>query len=722
MADIPQTYRGKALRHSWMYCAPGGSELGIVARYNGSDGTKDVVPYFKRNGSGWALGGPGDPRPLFGLDHLVKNQDKPVTVVEGEKCAAALQSLGWTVVTSLGGSNAAHKANWAPLEGRRKVYLLPDNDTPGMAYMRAVWERLRALDDPPEVLIVDLPGLPEKGDVVDWLQAQCPDWDGYAPIPASEHKRVISELWSIAENARPVPAEWQEGSPTEWREIVPLPERGDLGEAAPFPVEILPAAIRDACLEVARFDKVPAASPAIVGLSCLATAIGKRATVEERKGLEHFAALFFAGIAASGERKTPVVKRMTCPLKEWAESKAQEWELLKQRAIARNRAIDVQLKDIVKNHKSGNLDVAEQAILDLERQRRTEPPRPRLFTTDATEQRLFQMMHERDGAFAVLSGEGRPVLDAIMGKYSGDGRTGDAIYLAGISGDTITRDRVGSEKGAEDRVIHHPCLNVCVLVQSDKYMEAASHPALRASGALARIWAVWLPTMVGSRIEAEDETGLSASAMGPYNNLLRRILGHVRIAEDDEDGESGNEPHVASLSPSAARSRREFHNEVERLMAEGEDLEDVRDIASKAVSQTCKLALVLHIAEDPTVLDEQHSEISPETWARAQTLGTWFLTEAVRVQRQADEYPALKAGRQVVRWIQRERRETFTGSELMQYGPRPRLNARAAEAVLSLLEDHNMVKAERVPGRKKPIYRVNPNLLSQVSRFSQRAA
>ena len=32
-----------------------------------------------------------------------------------------------------------------------------------------------------------------------------------------------------------------------------------------------------------------------------------------------------------------------------------------------------------------------------------------------------------------------------MGKYSGDKRTGDALYLAGISGDTITRDRVGGD-------------------------------------------------------------------------------------------------------------------------------------------------------------------------------------------------------------------------------------------------------------------------------------
>ncbi len=86
-------------------------------------------------------------------------------------------------------------------------------------------------------------------------------------------------------------------------------------------------------------------------------------------------------------------------------------------------------------------------------------------------------MHEREGAFAVLSGEGRPAIDSLIGRRSGEGFTGDAIYLAGVSGDTITRDRVGNARtGPEDRVITNPMLNVCIMVQPDKYMEAARHP------------------------------------------------------------------------------------------------------------------------------------------------------------------------------------------------------------------------------------------------------
>jgi hypothetical protein len=262
-----------------------------------------------------------------------------------------------------------------------------------------------------------------------------------------------------------------------------------MGEARPFPLHRLPAAVRKAVLEVTRFFKVPAVSPALVALSVIATAIGKRSMVVERPGLDHYPALFFVGIAPTGERKTPVFRAMTCPLEDWAEEQAPLWEDAVRKAKARNMVVDTTIQTVRKQAKSGaDLDKVSDEIADLEVERLPVPFKPRLFTSDPTEQRLFQVIHDRGGAFAVMSGEGRPVIDAIAGKYSGDGRTGDAIYLAGISGDTITRDRVGNaESGPEERVIRHPCLNVCIMVQPDKYLEAASHPALRASGALARI-------------------------------------------------------------------------------------------------------------------------------------------------------------------------------------------------------------------------------------------
>ena len=272
---------------------------------------------------------------------------------------------------------------------------------------------------------------------------------------------------------------------------------------------------------------------------------------------------------------------MTSPLEQWAEEQHADYETLKREAKAANEVIDAQASGLKARaskqgrecggHEEGTGQTGSRSSIQP-------PPFPSLFTTDTTEQRLFQELHHRGGAYAVMSGEGRPVLDAIMGKYSGDNRTGDAIYLAGISGDTITRDRVGGDNGPEERGISRPCLNVCVMVQQGKYLEAASHPALRDSGALARIWPVWLPTMAGSsRIEQADDAGLSTGRLTGFNRMVRDVLNH-----QPEKNQAGHAiPHKAHLSPEAAAARREFHNAIESSMAEAGDLADVRDIRQK---------------------------------------------------------------------------------------------------------------------------------------------
>ena len=495
-----------------------------------------------------------------------------------------------------------------------------------------------------------------------------------------------------------------EPSDSTWPEPQPIPPRGDIGEAAPFPLALLPPALQSAVREVARFNKIPEASPALVGIGTLATAIGKRALVVEREGLMHHPALFLVGIAGSGERKSPAFRAMTQPLEHWAMESEPDWEVTARRARARNAAVDSEIAKL-KRRKDSDLEDTAQQIEQLDAERLAVPPAPRLFTTDCTEERVFQMLHERQGAFAVMSGEGRPVFDAILGKYSGDGRTGDAVYLAGISGDTISRDRVGSgDGGPEERVIRRPCLNVCVMVQPDKYLEVAANPALRASGALARIWPAWLPSMVGQQHERPGEPGLHADRLGPYSALVVDVLRHP----PDQDRHGRPVPHQARLSSEATEARVDLHNELQDRMRDGGDLADMRDITAKAVTQICKLALVLHVAANPGVLRQPDSEIEAATWTAAHCIGLWFLDEAVRVQRAAVEDPMLETARRTLAWLGRREETTVTTRTLSLYGPRPRPDAKTASAVLELLEELGWLRAKRMPGRRKPQYRIYP--------------
>lgn len=146
MQGIPATFNGKQHRFVWEYLGP--DSEGYVARYDG-EGKKDVVPYFNRvNGHGWKTGVADAARPLFGLQMLVQaDLNDDVFVVEGEKAAAALQSLGLAAVTSQGGSCASGKTDWRLWKGIGAFSSFQTRMPPGEAYARATAAILQGLEN-----------------------------------------------------------------------------------------------------------------------------------------------------------------------------------------------------------------------------------------------------------------------------------------------------------------------------------------------------------------------------------------------------------------------------------------------------------------------------------------------------------------------------------------------------------------------------------------------
>ena len=209
---IPERWKDRQgvfydFRACWWYRNPAGAPQGVVARFDGPKGEKQVIPYFKpHNGHAFKAGGPACPV-LFGRNTLAPG--KTAFVVEGEKAAAALHSLGLAAVSAQGGANKAAGGAWDALAGVPTIYLLPDNDRPGEGYARDVARALARLELAPMVKVARLPGLPEKGDVVDWLQARVPGWNGFDPIPEDRRGELRTDLLALAESSgKPPPADW----------------------------------------------------------------------------------------------------------------------------------------------------------------------------------------------------------------------------------------------------------------------------------------------------------------------------------------------------------------------------------------------------------------------------------------------------------------------------------------------------------------------------------
>lgn len=106
---------------------------------------------------------------------------EPVFIVEGEKDVNRLVALGFCATTNPMGAGKWGKVDSSPLGGAQ-VVILPDNDAPGRDHAAEVKAGLEAHGC--EVTVVELPGIPEKGDITDWLDA------GHA---ADDLRRMVDE-------------------------------------------------------------------------------------------------------------------------------------------------------------------------------------------------------------------------------------------------------------------------------------------------------------------------------------------------------------------------------------------------------------------------------------------------------------------------------------------------------------------------------------------------
>ncbi len=134
-------------------------------------GEKWVRP-MRREGIDYALGEPDFPngKPLYRLYGIAQGDAaQPIWFVEGEAKADALIKLGMLATTS-GSATSDDKADFKPLRGRH-VIMWPGNDTPGREHMQRVATKLRALGCTIQTIDIDDLGLPEHGDVVDYLAA-----------------------------------------------------------------------------------------------------------------------------------------------------------------------------------------------------------------------------------------------------------------------------------------------------------------------------------------------------------------------------------------------------------------------------------------------------------------------------------------------------------------------------------------------------------------------
>lgn len=410
-----------------------------------------------------------------------------------------------------------------------------------------------------------LPGLPEKGDIIDWLAA------GHTGEELVELARKCP-IWE-PDPEQPKSPEWEAPQPFH---SVDVPN---------FPIEALPPRIRSYVEQEAEAKQVPVDLPACLALGAIAGAVAGKYKVKLSDDWSEPLNLFIVCALPSGEKKSPEFRAFLEPIEAYERMKIEESgpEILK---IQTERdIIEGRLKIAKSAAARGDRDEriaaeADARVLAEELAKFKVPSSPRFLADDATPEAVAGLLAEQSGRLMIASSEGG-IFDIIGGRYS-DGAPNLDVYLKGFSGDPIRVDR----RSRPAEIIPDPALTVVLTVQTSVITDLAERRTFRGRGFLAR-WLYSLPrSKVGYR--SVDAPTVDVEVKQQWADIVTTLL---RLPLPDELGIP-----LLILSPEAAGKFRSFRERVEIDLRPGGELDDLADWGNKLPGNVARLAGQIHLA------------------------------------------------------------------------------------------------------------------------------
>lgn len=275
-------------------------EIVAVYPYHWSDGTLEYESVRfepkgfaqRRNAENWKMTGA---RPVpYRLPELMRSDPAATRFVpEGEKDVDWLRKLGLVATTNIGGAGS-WKPEFASHFLGSKVAILADNDAAGRKHAVAVAKSL--VGAAKSVKVIELPGLPEKGDVSDWLAAGGTVADLHRIVDATPEfdPSALTDSTETGDSRESVSVSASRS----------LPYR-------PFPVGTLPGPVAEFVTASAKAIGCDKSFIALPLLCCLARAVGNSRVIQVKPGWNEPAVLWGAIIAKSGSHKTPSMQQAT---------------------------------------------------------------------------------------------------------------------------------------------------------------------------------------------------------------------------------------------------------------------------------------------------------------------------------------------------------------------------------------------------------------------------
>lgn len=493
-----------------------------------------------------------------------------------------------------------------------------------------------------------------------------------------------------------------EGVHSDWPEAIAFVTKL---ESEPYPLDALPDTIRAAVIEVQGFAKAPIPLVASSALGSLSLAIQGYADVKRAEKLMGPVGLYMLTIADSGERKSTCDEFFTAAIREYQVERAEaaKPELVAYRAnVAAWEAKQGGIKDKLRQLAKAGKPTAEHesALRDIEHDKPQAPRVPRLLRGDDTPESLaWALMHEWP-ASGVMSSEASVILGAHgMGKDSIMRNLGLLNLL--WDGGSLSIGR----RHSESFTVQGVRLTVALQVQESTLRNFfdRSNGLARGTGFLARFLIAWPASTQGFR--PFTEAPINWPALAAFNRRLADVLNQpVPI-----DGDGALSPPVLSLTPDAKAAWATFHDAIERELASGGELYDVRDVASKSADNAVRMAALFQIFEN-----SMGGAVGLEAFESASRIVAWHLNESRRFFGELALPEELANAARLDSWLieycRRERTNTIPTKTVQQFGPGGLREKAAIDAAIRELEE--LGRARLAQDGRRRIIEVNPALLA----------
>lgn len=465
--------------------------------------------------------------------------------------------------------------------------------------------------------------------------------------------------------------------PEPWPKLIAFDDDTDLPK---LDAKLLPTWLGDYAHALSSSVETPPELAIGLTLAVASTCTARRLIVECKPGYREPTNLWIVVALEPGNRKSSIEGKAKAPLVDWEICQAERLAPEIADAISRRKSMEARVKSLrtaaaKPSTKPADAEKYRKELSELQADLPKVPSEPRLWTSDATPERIGTLLAENGECLSMLSSEGG-IFDLLGGRYSGGVPNLDLVLKA-HAGDSDRVDRLS--RGSVQ--LTYPRITMGLSPQPDVLCSLANQPGFVGRGLLARF--LWLQPTSPLGFRTNDTPPLCQTAATQYSAGIAAMLNWPEP--------SPGECHVLKLDDNAFDEWGEFQSHIETMMRPDAPLEDHKGWAGKAPGAALRIAAVFHGVEHAHGAPWQHP-INQKTMQNALDLLAPIIKHSTAVLGSMNLDNQQDRASRVLEWLLRKKPHGCTIRDI-HGGLKSRLKtSNEVRAALEVLEDRGYVR------------------------------